>query len=40
MNKRFLLASMIVVGAFLLQARAEDLQLFQASKDGEEAWDP
>jgi hypothetical protein len=38
MNKRFLLASMIVVGAFLLQARAEDLQLFQASKDGEEAW--
>jgi len=37
-NKRFLLAGMMTVGALLLQARAEDLQLFQASQDGEEAW--
>jgi len=28
----------MMVGALLLQARAEDLQLFQASQDGEEAW--
>lgn len=38
MSNRFVVAGLMMVGAMLAQASGEEVQLFQASKAGEEAW--